>query len=134
MRTCSATATTGSQAVQSSSAAPTTAPPPAAAPAPTTDVRGFVTGYYALLPGNPQQAYELTGPTLRAAESRSNYIAFWGRFSAVRLGPVSTSDGSLVAHGSVTFVENGTSSTEQHTFTLVRGSNGQLLMDSDRAG
>jgi serine/threonine protein kinase len=130
----SATATTESQAVQSSSAAPTTAPPPAAAPAPTTDVRGFVTGYYALLPGNPQQAYELTGPTLRAAESRSNYIAFWGRFSAVRLGPVSTSDGSLVAHGSVTFVENGTSSTEQHTFTLVRGSNGQLLMDSDRAG
>ena len=104
-----------------------------AAPA-ANDVRGFITGYYAMLPGNAAQAYDLTGPTLRAAESRGNYIAFWRRFSAVRLGPVSTTDGSLVAHGTVTFVENGTASTEQHTFTLVRGSNGQLLMDSDRQG
>jgi hypothetical protein len=131
----SATATTQSPTATSSSAAPTTAPPPAvAAPAPATDVRGFITGYYAMLPGNAAQAYDLTGPTLRAAESRGNYIAFWNRFSSVRLGPVSTTDGSLVAHGTVTYVENGTPTTEQHTFTLVRGSNGQLLMDSDRQG
>jgi hypothetical protein len=95
-------------------------------------VRNFVTGYYDLLPGNPAQAYDLTGPTLRAAESRSNYIAFWHRFSDVRLGPVNATNGSLVAHGTVTFVENGSSQTEQHTFTLVRGDGGRLLMDSDR--
>jgi hypothetical protein len=95
-------------------------------------VRTFVTGYYGLLPGNPEQAYDLTGPTLRAAESRSNYIAFWHRFSDVRLGSVTATDGSLLAHASVTYVENGAPTTEQHTFTLVRGDGGRLLMDSDR--
>jgi hypothetical protein len=34
----------------------------------------------------------------------------------------------------VTYVENGRSQTEQHTFTLVRGDGGQLLMDSDKQG
>jgi eukaryotic-like serine/threonine-protein kinase len=97
-----------------------------------SDVRNFITSYYALLPGNPQQAYDLTGPTLRNDESRDNYIAFWHRFSSVQLGPVTATDGSLVAHGTVTYVENGSSQPEQHTFTLVRGDNGQLLMDSDR--
>jgi serine/threonine protein kinase len=140
------------QRTASSSAAGTSAPPrtsappttPSAAPsadgapaagAPTAaDVRNFVTGYYALLPGNPERAYALTGPTLQSDESRSNYIAFWHRFSAVRLGPVTATDGSLVAHGTVTYVENGAAKPEQHTFTLVRGQDGRLLMDSDRAG
>jgi hypothetical protein len=98
------------------------------------DVRNFVTGYYALLPGNPERAYDLTGPTLRSVESRGNYIAFWHRFSSVQLGPVTATDGSLVAHATVTYVENGAAQQEQHTFTLVRGQGGQLLMDSDRQG
>jgi hypothetical protein len=95
-------------------------------------VRNAITGYYALLPGNAAQAYDLTGPTLQAAESRSNYIAFWNRFSSVRLGPITATDGKLVATGQVTYVENGAPQVEQHTFTLVRGQDGRLLMDSDR--
>jgi hypothetical protein len=98
------------------------------------EVRTFVTSYYSLLPDHPEQAYDLTGPTLRAAESRGNYIAFWHRFGEVRLGPVRASDGSLVAHGRVTYVEDGRTQPEQHTFTLVRGSDDRLLMDSDREG
>jgi hypothetical protein len=132
------TGSTSSSAASStagSSAAGSSAATPAAAGAPTAaDVRNFITGYYGLLPGNPEQAYGLTGPTLRAAASRPNYIAFWHRFSAVRLGPVTATDGSLVGHATVTFVENGSPQTEQHTFTLVRGNDGQLLMDSDRQG
>jgi hypothetical protein len=34
----------------------------------------------------------------------------------------------------VTYVEKGSQSPEQHTFTLVRGDGGRLLMDSDRQG
>ncbi|WP_138760965.1 hypothetical protein [Modestobacter altitudinis] len=96
-------------------------------------MRQAITSYYALLPENPQRAYDLTGPTLRGAESRGNYIAFWNRFSSVSLGPVSATDGSLTATAPVTYVEDGSTLPEQHTFVLVRGENGQLLIDSDRA-
>jgi hypothetical protein len=96
-------------------------------------VEQTLTSYYALLPQDPQTAYDLTGPTLRAAENRSNYIAFWSRFSDVTLGPVSATDGSLTATAPVTFVEDGETLPEQHTFVLVRGEDGRLLVDSDRA-
>jgi hypothetical protein len=131
--TGSAQATGSSAAGTSGQATSTSGGNAAAAGAPTaTDVRNFITGYYGLLPGNPEQAYDLTGPTLQASENRSNYIAFWHRFSSVRLGPVTATDGSLVAHGTVTYVENGATQPEQHTFTLIRGQDGRLLMDSDR--
>jgi hypothetical protein len=95
-------------------------------------VEQALTSYYALLPGDPAAAWERTGPTLRAAESRPNYLRFWGKFSAARLGPVSASDGSLTATAPVTFIEDGESKPEQHTFVLVRGDDGRLLIDSDR--
>jgi serine/threonine protein kinase len=130
-----------------SSAAPTSASSPSPTPEttpPTTpsgsergsaaEVEQAITSYYALLPEDPQTAYERTGPTLRRAENRGNYIAFWNRFSSVTLGPVSATDGSLTARASVTYVEDGASVPEQHTFVLVRGADGQLLIDSDRAG
>jgi len=115
---------------------PSTAPSAPAGPASgsAAEVQQAITSYYALLPGDPQTAYDRTGPTLRAVESRTNYIAFWGRFSSVTLGPVSASDGSLTATAPVTYVENGSAAPEQHTFTLVRGADGQLLIDSDRPG
>ncbi|WP_216870789.1 hypothetical protein [Modestobacter excelsi] len=97
-------------------------------------MRQAITNYYALLPQDAQSAYDLTGPTLRSAENRGNYIAFWNRFSSVTLGPVSATDGSLTATAPVTYVENGRRLPEQHTFVLVRGEDGQLLIDSDRAG
>jgi hypothetical protein len=112
---------------------PSSSPPPTPVDGPPTaaEVRNALTSYYALLPGNPQHAYELTGPRLRAAESRANYVRFWNRFSNVTLGQVSAQDGSLVATGTVTYTENGAPQREQHTFTLVRGEGGQLLIDQD---
>jgi hypothetical protein len=133
------TPSTSAQTTASSAAARTrqttqaaTSSAPAGGTVTAADVRNFITSYYAMLPGNPQQAYDLTGPTLRNAESRDNYIAFWHRFSSVQLGPVTATDGSLVAHATVTYVEDGRPEPEQHTFTLVRGDSGRLLMDSDR--
>jgi serine/threonine protein kinase len=134
----SAAATTeqvqSSAPVTSAATSAATSPTSAAAPGQgsAAEVERAIRSYYALLPQNPQTAYDLTGPTLRAAESRSNYIAFWNRFSSVTLGPVSATDGSLTATASVTYVENGVRKPEQHTFTLVRGNDGQLLVDSDR--
>ena len=126
-----------------STASATPSPTPTPTPTPTSavaaqgsaaEVEQAITSYYAMLPGNPQAAYDRTGPTLRAAESRGNYIAFWNRFSSVTVGPVSATDGSLSATAPVTYVENGSRKPERHTFVLVRGSDGRLLIDSDRAG
>ncbi|QXG74678.1 serine/threonine protein kinase [Modestobacter sp. L9-4] len=129
------------QAPETSSAAPSSTPAETTSAAPSSpagpeqgsaeEVRQALTSYYALLPGDPETAWERTGPTLRAAEPRPDYIRFWDRFSSVSLGPVSASDGSLTATAPVTFVEDGSRSPEQHRFTLVRGDDGRLLVDSD---
>ena len=146
--TSSSTGATSAAPTPTPSSTPPTTSAPAPSPSPTpettppttptapeqgtaAEVVETLTSYYALLPQDPQAAYDRTGPTLRAAENRSNYIAFWGRFDDVTLGRVSASDGSLTATATVTFVENGQPSPEQHTFTFVRGDGGQLLVDSD---
>ncbi|SDF62746.1 serine/threonine-protein kinase [Klenkia brasiliensis] len=98
------------------------------------DVEQAVTGYYALLPQDPQSAWQLTGPTLQGVISRGGYISFWNGFSAVRLGAVTAQEGSLTASAQVTFVDrDGTEQVEQHQFTLVQGPDGRLLMDRDVA-
>jgi hypothetical protein len=135
----SAAPTPSSSAPETSGSAPSTppetTPSTSAGPAPgsAAEVEQALTSYYALLPQDPQTAYDLTGPTLRAAENRGNYIAFWSRFSDVTLGPVSATDGSLTATAPVTYVEDGETLPEQHTFVLIRGEDGRLLIDSDRA-
>jgi hypothetical protein len=140
--TSSEASSEASETPESSSAAPTSsAPAETTSAAPSSpagpergsaeEVRQALTSYYALLPGDPETAWERTGPTLRAAEPRPDYIRFWNRFSSVSLGPVSATDGSLTATAPVTFVEDGGRSPEQHRFTLVRGDDGRLLVDSD---
>ncbi|MCZ2817421.1 serine/threonine-protein kinase [Modestobacter sp. VKM Ac-2984] len=120
----------------------TPTPPPTATPTPTpagpapgsaAEVVQAVTSYYALLPGDPEAAWERTGPRLRAEiGTRSAYLAFWNRFQGVTRGPVSAQDGSLVASMPVTFTErDGTVRPEQHQITLVRGDDGRLLIDYD---
>ncbi|MCZ2846642.1 serine/threonine-protein kinase [Modestobacter sp. VKM Ac-2978] len=116
------------------SPAPSSPPPPAGpAPGSAAEVSQAITSYYALLPGDPESAWERTGPRLRAEiGSRSAYLTFWNRFQSVTRGPVSAQDGSLVASMPVTFTErDGTVRPEQHQITLVRGDDGQLLIDYD---
>jgi hypothetical protein len=125
--TTTAEQTTTTQAPTTTTEAPTTEPDVVTA----AEVSRFVTDYYALLPGDPQTAYGLTGPTLQDASSRGNYQSFWKRFDDVVLGPVTATDGSLVATAQVTFVEDGEEQVEQHEFTLVEAADGTLLMDRD---
>ncbi|WP_222262269.1 serine/threonine-protein kinase [Modestobacter marinus] len=122
----------------SSSAPPTTtepSPPPAPAPDTAAEVQQAVTNYYALLPDDPEAAWEQTGPRLRAqVGGRGDYIAFWSRFRSVELGAVQAQDGSLVATAPVTFrEEDGSVSAERHEITLVRDDDGRLLIDYDLA-
>ena len=113
------------------SAASTPAAPPASVRA--KDVRDFLNRYHDLLPGSPEQAWALTGPTLRGTISEQDYVAFWQQFDSVKLSGVQAQDGSLVATGKLEYkYRDGRKVTEQHQFTLVPGSGGQLLMDSDR--
>ncbi|MGY2082102.1 serine/threonine-protein kinase [Modestobacter sp. SYSU DS0657] len=114
-------------------APPETSEPAPPAPDSAAAVRDAVRSYYALLPENPQAAWERTGPRLRAAiGSREAYVRFWNRFSDVRLGEVRAEDGSLSASAPVTYVEpDGDRFPEQHRITLVRGDDGRLLIDYD---
>jgi serine/threonine protein kinase len=140
------TPTAATTPAPTATASPTTTPPPPTAPSSTpppagpapgsaAEVTQAITSYYALLPGDPESAWERTGPRLRAEiGSRSAYIDFWNGFRSVRRGPVSAQDGSLVASMPVTFTgRDGSVSAEQHEITLVRGDDGQLLIDYDIA-
>jgi eukaryotic-like serine/threonine-protein kinase len=140
-----APSTTAESTAPSTSSPPpsSTAPPPESSAPPAdsavagsaAEVRQAISSYYALLPDDPQAAWERTGPRLRAAVgSRGDYVAFWSRFSSVELGAVQAQDGSLVATAPVTFRgTDGGVSTEQHQITLVRGDGGRLLIDYDLA-
>ncbi|SCX39906.1 Serine/threonine protein kinase [Klenkia marina] len=97
------------------------------------EVAQAITDYYALLPDDAKDAYALTGPTLQGVIGEKGYRDFWKGFDDVVLGPVSATDGSLVATAQVTFVEDDEQLVEQHRFTLVEGPDGTLLMDEDIA-
>ena len=123
---------------ESASAAPTTASSaPAPRPGPGTRCRvqrlrrpswRTTTG---CCRATPPRAYQLTGPTLRGAESYPNYRAFWGQFSAVSLSDVAVqSPTSATGVLSYTYPD-GSTQRELHSFRLVQGNGGQLLLDSD---
>jgi hypothetical protein len=96
-----------------------------------SNIQGFLTDYHRLALSDPHQAYTETGPTLRGAESESNYVNYWNQFSDVRLRNIQASDGQRTATATVTFTyQNGRTLTEQHTFTLIPRGN-HLVLDSD---
>ena len=129
--------TTPETSAETTPAPETSTPPPtepADGPPTAAEMQQFVTDYYALLPGNPDVAYQRTGPTLRGISSPGDYRAFWSTYRAVTLGAVQADEGSLVVNAEVTFIErDGDTFPEQHRIQLVEGSDGQLLVDSDIA-
>ncbi|SFK91004.1 serine/threonine-protein kinase [Geodermatophilus ruber] len=97
------------------------------------EVRDALRDYHALLPGDPDAAWELTGPTLRNAVSRGGYEGFWSQFDDVKVSEIRAEDGSLVATAVLDFrYPDGSRQRERHEFSLVPGEDGGLLVDADR--
>jgi hypothetical protein len=115
-----------------SSPAEDPAPPPAD---PATEARETLEQYYALLPGDPEGAYALTGPTLQSRASPGYYADFFGRWGEVNLLDVRDvrQDGDrITATTQVEFLDGPSARlVETHAVTFVRGDDGRLLIDLD---
>jgi cytoskeletal protein RodZ len=127
-------ASSSSSSSEASSQPSSSAPPPAADPA--TAVRQTLDRYYALLPGDPEAAYAMTGPTLRSRASASYYRDFWKPWTEVSLVDVSDvadqGGGTYTATTQVRFTKaDGSGHTELHSVRFVRGGDGGLLVDLD---
>ncbi|MGY2004389.1 serine/threonine-protein kinase [Blastococcus sp. SYSU DS1024] len=95
------------------------------------NVRDFLRDYHRLVIRDPAQAWERTGPTLRANISRDGYVRYWDQFEDVRLSDIEAADGQTTATATMELrYADGRRETGPHVFTfLVR--DGQLILDSD---
>jgi hypothetical protein len=120
-------------AAETAPSSPTEESPPPADPA--AEAQETLEQYYALLPGDPEGAYALTGPTLRSRASPGYYADFFGRWGEVNLLDVRDvrQDGDRVtATTQVEFLDGPQARlVETHAVTFVRGDDGRLLIDLD---
>ncbi len=122
------TPTTSARPTPSTSASP---PPP---PDPVTQVRQTLELYYDFLPGDPENAYAMTGPYLRSQASYGYYQDFFGVWSEVSLlgvRNVSVDGDVITATTDVEFVRQGERQVETHAVRFVRDEDGRLLVDED---
>ena len=92
--------------------------------------------YYGLLPDDPDAAYDLTGPYLRSQATRGYFRDFWEPWSEVELqdvrGVQQSGDGVITATTEVQFTrDDGDEQTERHQVRLLRGDDGNWLVDLD---
>jgi eukaryotic-like serine/threonine-protein kinase len=121
---------------------PTPTPEPTTSPTPTpstttpaapgdTDPVAFIQGYYGLLPGNTDAAWQLLGPE---AQSRSGgqagYESFYGSMESVSLQNVRQTGDNTVEATVVFTRRNGSTTNEPYRFTLGTGENGQTIVQS----
>jgi serine/threonine protein kinase len=107
---------------------------PPADPLSAENVQAFLTDYHRQVVQDPAAAWELTGPTLRSAISRDNYIRYWNQFSAVNLSDVQAADGQTRVTGRLEWVyPGGRSESATRLFTLLVRDDGQLILDSETA-
>jgi serine/threonine protein kinase len=108
----------------------------APADAPEAVAEDTLSEYYALLPDDPDAAYELTGPTLRDAASRDYYRDFWSPWSEVELAEVrdvEEQDGVITATTEVRFTrDDGSAEIELHEVRFARSDDDRWLVDLDR--
>ncbi|MGY1727166.1 protein kinase [Geodermatophilus sp. SYSU D01062] len=98
------------------------------------EARQTLEQYYEYLPGDPESAYAMTGPSLRSRASFDYYRDFFGRWDEVSLvdvRDVDERDDGLTATSRVEFVRDGERVVETHAVTFVRGDDGELLVDLD---
>ncbi len=113
---------------------PSTSDTPAPPPDPATQVEETLELYYALLPGDTESAYTLTGPTLRGQVGFGSYSGFfntWSEVSLLDVRNVSDDGNRITATTDVEFTRPGERQVETHAVTFVRGDDGRLLVDRD---
>lgn len=101
-------------------------------PAAAGDPAQAVTNFFADVPGDLPAAYQLTSPGFQAEfPYEERFAFFWSQFSSVQISDVEAQD-DTTALVSITYNRpDGSSETERHRITFVRGDDGRLLLDSD---
>jgi eukaryotic-like serine/threonine-protein kinase len=128
------TTTTAAPTPSPTQARPTTeAPPPTTEPSVPegTDAVAFVQGYYGLLPGNVDDAWQLLSSQAQSASGgRGSYERFWADMASVSVqDPRQT--GKDTVEGTVVFTRrDGTTTSEPYRFVMGTGTDGQLIMQS----
>jgi hypothetical protein len=101
------------------------------APPPPADPAAAVISYYALMPGNRDEAW--TRLTARfqdsPAKGRASYDRFWNRVSGVTASEVAATGPASVEVTVVYNFTDGTRTQERHAYTLVN-QNGAWLLDT----
>jgi eukaryotic-like serine/threonine-protein kinase len=95
------------------------------------DYEQAVRDYYALLPGNTEQAFQLlTGRAKRKSGGRETYDAFWNTIDTVQVEQAEA-QGNAVSAVLLYVAKSGATSREKYAFSL-KQENGQLLIDNYR--
>jgi hypothetical protein len=94
----------------------------------------FVADYYDLLPENQAEGWRRLGPVLQRIGFDS-YTRFWSSVHSVSTSNLTADPARRTVSGTVTFVMNdGQTSREFHSFTLIRDASGTgLLINTDSA-
>jgi eukaryotic-like serine/threonine-protein kinase len=91
-----------------------------------------VADYYAIMPSDTRTGFSLLGPSLRQ-QGYASYKDFWDGIDSVDVSGLHADPSSHTVEGTVVFVSNdGSRSTEQHQFGLVKEPSGDgLLINTD---
>jgi serine/threonine protein kinase len=124
-----------SSASQQSSTTP--APTRTSAPASgsgtsAADQARFLRDYFSTAPGGTDAGWAMLGPHERAkAGGRGGYDGFWRTIRSADASNVSATDGGSTAQATITYHRtDGSSTSERHTYRLIR-SHGHYLLDDE---
>jgi len=115
----------------------TTAPATSSQPAPAgrpnaSQLQDAVADYYALLPENLEQAWQLLGPDLQKG-GYGSYTKFWGKFKSVH-AQVRQADPARMTVQVIVVYSTGDRRpvAELHELTMIQNADGKLLINRDK--
>ncbi len=126
--------TPASSAEQTSAPPATTTTPTTTTPRPVTpaELQQAVAGYYALLPRDPERAWELLGPSSKAIGFDA-YEEAWEDIEAVQAVPTEVDAAAMTVTVLVVYREDDRRPrAEMRQLVLVRGEGEQLLIEQDK--
>ena len=107
----------------------TSTPPPD--PEPAADPAQAATAFFALVPDDLPAAHALTSPSFQSQFPLARFSGFWDDYQDISISNVQA-ESDTTALADITYVEpGGSSTTERHRLTFVRGEDGRLLLESD---